>query len=348
VSIRLADLTTLRVGGAVKQRVTPGSETDFIDAIREADATHTPLLVVGGGSNILASDDEFDGVVIQDQRQDIHVETESACGGVEFTVSAGTPWEDVVEAAVANSWSGFEALTGIPGSTGATPVQNVGAYGQEVRTLISQVRCWDRKTSQIRTFSVSELEFGYRDSLLKRSIGDMGYTPRYVVLSVRFHTRLADLSAPVQYAELAASLDVDLGQRVPARDVRQAVLGLRRGKGMVLDQHDHDTWSAGSFFTNPIIDHNLLPSGAPQFPADQGPPEVKTSAAWLISQSGIPRGFSLGTSAALSTKHVLALTNRGGASAHDLVTLARYVRDHVHTRYGIWLVPEPVLVGVSL
>jgi len=366
VTTHLADLTTIRVGGPVRNLVSVATEAEFIDEIRAADEAGTPLLVVGGGSNILAADAPFDGVVIRDAREEIRVESQDACGGAAITVTAGTPWESVVEAAITNGWMGMEALTGIPGSTGATPVQNVGAYGQEVADIISSVRCWDRAEGRVRTFAAVDLKFGYRTSIIKRSIGQLGYTPRYVVLSVSFQMRLASLSAPIRYAELARTLDVPLESRVEASEVRAAVLTLRRRKGMVLDRVDHDTWSAGSFFTNPIVPTTLIPAGAPAFPAAKpvGPsPHVsdadplandtpvdwaKTSAAWLISHAGIERGYSLGTPAALSTKHVLALTNRGGATAAQLAELARDVRDRVGRTYGITLIPEPVLVGLSL
>lgn len=361
MTTRLADLTTLRVGGPVEDLVDAWTESDLIDHVRSADEAGRDLLVLGGGSNLVASDAPFTGLVIRDRREEITVQSQDACGGAAFTVTAGTPWEAVVDAAIESEWMGLEALTGIPGSTGATPIQNVGAYGQEVAGVIASVRCWDRAEGRVRTFAAAELGFGYRTSILKRSIGQMGHTPRWVVLTVSFHTRLASLSAPVRYAELARTLEVPLETRVPAVDVRAAVQTLRRSKGMVLDRADHDTWSAGSFFTNPIIPADLVPVGAPAFPETE--PEVKiahpgggreagewvkTSAAWLISHSGFERGFSLGTPAALSTKHVLALTNRGGASAADVVALARHVRAGVEERYGITLVPEPVFVGHSI
>ena len=366
MTTHLADLTTLRVGGIVRNVISVQTEAEFINEIRAADEARTPLLVVGGGPNILAADSPFDGVVIRDAREEIRIESQDACGGAAITVTAGTPWEDVVEAAVTNGWMGMEALTGIPGSTGATPVQNVGAYGQEVSDIISSVRCWDRVENRVRTFAAVDLKFGYRTSIIKRSIGQLGYTPRYVVLSVSFQMRLASLSAPIRYAELARTLDVPLESRVAASEVRAAVLTLRRGKGMVLDPADHDTWSAGPSLTNPIVPAGLIPQGAPAFPAAApvGPsPHIsdadplagdaqvewaKTSAAWLISHAGIERGYSLGTPAALSTKHVLALTNRGGATAAQLAELARDVRDRVGRTYGITLIPEPVLVGLSL
>ncbi|OJX93951.1 MAG: UDP-N-acetylenolpyruvoylglucosamine reductase [Micrococcales bacterium 73-15] len=358
----LADLTTLRVGGPVAEYVEATTEAEILDVVRRADAEGRQLLVLGGGSNLLASDEPFDGVVVRDLRRGLALRESSACGGADVVIPAGHGWDDVVVEAIENDWSGIEALSGIPGSVGATPVQNVGAYGQEVGDVLAFVRTWDRGTGRIRTLARSELGLGYRTSILKRStrdgdpVGDDGEparrwapTPRYVVLEVGLQLPLASRSAPVRYAELARTLGVEVGARVPSRDVRAAVLGLRRGKGMVLDAADHDTWSAGSFFTNPIVSDAVaagLPEGAPRFPLGDG--RVKTSAAWLISTAGFERGFGLPGPASLSTKHSLALTNRGTATAADLLALARTVRDGVAAAFGIVLEPEPVLLGVEL
>lgn len=349
----LADLTTLRVGGPVHTFVAAHSEEQIIAAVRSADADRRPLLVLGGGSNILAPDEGFDGVVVQDQRRGIRAGDVGACQGANVTVPAGQDWDDFVAHAVAEGWQGVEALSGIPGSTGATPMQNVGAYGQEVSEVIASVRTFDRATGQIRTLARSDLGFGYRNSVLKESLyaPDSPWfpTPRYVVLSVQFQMRVADVSAPIRYAELARTLGVDLNDRAPSAQVREAVLGLRTGKGMVLDDADHDTWSAGSFFTNPVLDAEeaaRLPAEAPRFPAPGD--KVKTSAAWLIAHSGFDKGFGLPGPAALSTKHTLAITNRGGAKADDLLGLARTVRAGVRERFGIQLVPEPVILAGDL
>ncbi|WP_226924377.1 UDP-N-acetylmuramate dehydrogenase [Georgenia satyanarayanai] len=368
----LGELTTFRVGGPVARLVDATTEAELVDAVREADERGTALLVLGGGSNLLASDDGFDGVVVRDARRGIRTGSQYACAGVSITVPAGHPWDDVVATAVAEGWRGVEALSGIPGSTGATPVQNVGAYGQEVAETLETVRVYDRLEQRTRTLVVSELGLGYRTSVLKRSLTDTragggrtwGPTGRYVVLEVGFQLALGSSSAPVRYAELARVLGVELGARAPAAEVRQAVLGLRRGKGMVLDDADPDSWSAGSFFTNPVLRVEqadaLLPPDAPRFPVEDRsrpafgatPPTVpglvKTSAAWLISRSGVERGQGDPRRAAVSSKHVLALTNRGEASAADVLTLARTVRDAVHARFGVELVPEPVLLGLSL
>jgi len=263
-----------------------------------------------------------------------------------------------VQYAVEQELTGIETLSGIPGSTGATPVQNVGAYGQEVSQSIATVRVWDRGRGKVRTLPLVTLAFGYRTSLLKRSMREAdptdlqspwSPTPRYVVLDVTFQLRPGSLSRPIVYAELARTLGIEVGQRAPLADVRDTVLALRARKGMVLDPPDHDTWSAGSFFTNPILaadDVAALPEDAPRFPTDDG--RVKTSAAWLIERSGFTRGFGSPGPASLSTKHTLALTNRGGAKAEDLLALARQVRDGVRSSFGVELEPEPVLVGVTL
>ncbi|MDN4478075.1 UDP-N-acetylmuramate dehydrogenase [Demequina sp. SYSU T00039] len=349
--MNLASLTTLRVGGPIGSLVEAGTEAELVDAVRAADADGTPLLVLGGGSNLLVGDRGFDGVVVRDTRADVSLANHGSCGGLEITATAGTPWDALVAQAVGSQWSGFEALSGIPGSTGATPIQNVGAYGAEVADIIALIRTWDREDGALRSLPLVKAQFGYRDSMLKRTMtdGPWGPTPRYVVLDVTFHTRMASLSAPVRYQQLATALGVELGARVPIVDVRAAVLELRSSKGMVLDPADHDTWSAGSFFTNPIVPAGSLPEGAPAYPV-AGEGMVKTSAAWLIERAGFSRGFAAAPDAAasLSTKHTLALTNRGGASAADIVALARAVRDGVRERFGITLVPEPVTVGVEI
>lgn len=363
-----ADLTTFRVGGEIAHYVEAHSEEELIATVAAADHDGAPLLVLGGGSNLLASDDPFPGTVVRDMRRGIRAESFSTCAGASMDVPAGHPWDDVVARAVEEEWMGIEALSGIPGTTGATPVQNVGAYGQEVAETISSVRVWDRLERRPRMFSLGELRLGYRDSLLKRSLRDTGVgggrlwgpTGRWVVLEVSFQLRLASLSAPIRYAELARTLGVEPGERAPSREVREAVLELRRSKGMVLDPEDHDTWSAGSFFTNPILTSEqagALPDGAPRFPvADHtaihqigGAPVVveglvKTSAAWLISRAGFEKGHGLPGRAALSTKHALALTNRGGATSADIHALAAEVRAGVRSAFGIDLVPEPVIL----
>ncbi|WP_233188257.1 UDP-N-acetylmuramate dehydrogenase [Actinomyces qiguomingii] len=370
----LAELTTLRVGGSVGSYVEARTEAELIDTVRQADADGTPLLVIGGGSNILAADMGFAGVVVRDARQQVALSADDRCGGVEFTVTAGTTWDDLVREAIASQWGGFAPLSGIPGTVGAAPVQNIGAYGAEVAELLASVRAWDRAAGQPVQLPLARLHLSYRDSDLKRSLTDAvvgggrtwGPTGRWVVLSVTFSVRAASLSAPIAYAQLASTLGVEVGERVDARAVRDAVLELRRSKGMVLESADHDTWSAGSFFTNPILSQdqaNALPADAPRFPVTDHSLAVagtrrapvveglvKTSAAWLIDHAGFGKGFALPTpgtepAASLSTKHVLALTNRGHARAADLTALRDAVVAGVHERFGVTLVPEPVHVG---
>jgi UDP-N-acetylmuramate dehydrogenase len=258
-----------------------------------------------------------------------------------------------VDRAVAEGWAGVEGLSGIPGLTGATPIQNVGAYGQDVSQTIWSVRTWDRRDQTVRTFANGDCGFTYRHSRFKG-------TDRFVVLDVLFQFEIADLSRPVAYAALADGLGVPLGTRVPLADARAAVLEQRRSRGMVLDAADHDTWSCGSFFTNPVlrpgefdalverVSDRLGPEAPvpPRFAESDG--RVKTSAAWLIDKAGFSKGHGLPGPAALSTKHTLAVTNRGGATTADVLALAREVRDGVEQAFGVRLVNEPVLVGETL
>jgi UDP-N-acetylmuramate dehydrogenase len=273
-------------------------------------------------------------------RADVAEAAGPMCGGAMVTVAAGEDWDALVARAVDSGWVGVEALSGIPGSVGATPIQNVGAYGQEVSRTLARVRVWDRVLKGVRTFTGADCSFGYRTSRFKADPG------RHVVLDVTFQLRPGVLGEPVTYAELGRTLDVAPGTRAPLSDVRAAVLELRRGKGMVLDEVDHDTWSAGSFFTNPVLPADQpLPEGAPRW--EQPDATVKTSAAWLIEHSGFHKGYG-NDRVSLSTKHTLALTNRGSGSTADLLELARAVRDGVESRTGVRLVNEPVLVGVEL
>jgi len=347
----LSSLTTLRVGGPAGRYVETATEAGLIAAVRDADAAGTPVLVLGGGSNLLVADGGFAGVVVRDTRSEITVQDDGFCGGVSVSATAGMPWDQLVARSVADEWVGLEALSGIPGSVGAAPVQNIGAYGAEVSDTLASVRVWDRDERQVRTLPMIRLQFSYRDSLLKRSVAaPWAPTPRYVVLEATFHMRFGTRSAPVRYRQLADALGIDVGEWAPTASVRDAVLAIRRSKGMVLDEGDRDTWSAGSFFTNPILttsDAEKLPADAPRYPARDG--HVKTSAAWLIEHAGFPRGFSIdGSAAALSTKHTLALTNRGGATAAEMLSLARRVRDGVRDAYGVELANEPMLVGATL
>ncbi len=350
----LSELTTSAVGGPVGTLVEARTEAEIIDAVRSADAAGEKLLIIGGGSNLLISDAGYPGTVLKIASQGFTVNSEDSCGGVSVVVQAGHNWDALVEHSVLHAWSGLEALSGIPGATGATPVQNVGAYGADVSQTIAAVRTWDRERNAVQTFTNSELKFGYRDSILKQTTTEG--SPRYVVLTVEFQLPLGRMSAPIRYAELARSLGVEAGKRAYSNDVRREVLRLRASKGMVLDASDRDTYSTGSFFTNPIVPATAaaaLPEGAPQYPAGNDG-LVKLSAAWLIDQAGFGKGFGLepasvsGGRASLSTKHTLAITNRGGASAEDMVAIAREVRRGVVERFGIELHPEPLLIGLAL
>jgi UDP-N-acetylmuramate dehydrogenase len=338
---RLASLTTLRLGGPARELVHAADEQTLLDAVRRADGGGTPLLLLAGGSNIVVADAGFDGTVVRIETRGVAVEGDM-CGGAMVTVAAGEPWDPLVAQAVATGWVGLEALSGIPGSVGASPIQNVGAYGQEVADTVASVRCWDRTEGVQRTFAAADCGFGYRTSRFKKQ------PQRYVVLAVTFQLRLGDLSAPVRYDELARALGVEVGTRALMTDVREAVLALRRRKGMVLDDGDPDTWSAGSFFTNPVLDAEAasrLPAGAPRWEQPDG--SVKTSAAWLIERAGFSKGYG-NDRVALSTKHPLALTNRGAARTDDLLALAAEVQRGVQETYGVWLVNEPALVGCEL
>ncbi|NYF97659.1 UDP-N-acetylmuramate dehydrogenase [Janibacter cremeus] len=348
----LAPLTTMRVGGPASVLVTAGTPEEVVEAVRAADEAGTPLLLVSGGSNLVIADEGFDGTAVRIATKGVRA-APADDGTVEVTVAAGEVWDDVVARAVAEGWSGIEALSGIPGLTGATPVQNVGAYGQEVAQTISRVVTWDREEMRERTFTNDECRFTYRNSVFKA-------TGRYVVLEVTFRLDPGDLSAPIAYADLATHLGVEQGERVPLAHARDAVLAQRRKRGMVLDADDHDTWSCGSFFTNPILAsqemdallaravERLGPAGPvpPTFPAGEG--RTKTSAAWLIDKAGFTKGYAMPGPAALSTKHTLAVTNRGDATAADVAALAREVRDGVQAAFGVTLVNEPVFVGHSL
>jgi UDP-N-acetylmuramate dehydrogenase len=336
---QLAPLTTLRLGGPAGRLVEATSADAVVQAVRDADATGEPLLLLGGGSNVVIADDGWPGTVVHVANTGRVVERQPD-GSVLLTVEAGSDWDEVVAATVADGLGGLECLSGIPGRTGATPVQNVGAYGVEVADLLVDVDLYDRRTGAVRSHvPAAELGLAYRTSVLKGR-------DDAVVLRVRFALPGTDASAPVRYPELARTLGVEAGAQVPAAVAREAVLDLRRRKGMVLDVHDHDTWSAGSFFTNPVLDDGQVPPDAPRYPA--GPGKAKVPAAWLIEQAGFRRGHpGPGGRVALSGKHVLALTNRGGGTTAELLTLAREVRDGVSSRWGVPLSPEPVLVGCT-
>lgn len=358
----LSELTTAQIGGPARTYVKATSEQEIIAAVRAADEAGDRVLIVGGGSNLLIADEGFDGTVVHVASQGIEDIGNYSCGGANLRVQAGHSWDALVAYAVQQGFSGIEALSGIPGTVGATPMQNVGAYGAEVAQTISSVRTWDRETGGYKTFANADLQFSYRDSVLKQSTADG--SPRYVVLTVDFQLPHGTLSAPIRYAELARQLGAETGSRVEMTLLRETVLRLRAGKGMVLDAADRDTYSTGSFFTNPIVSAQAaaqLPQDAPRFPATTATGQpiegmVKLSAAWLIQHAGFDKGFGLegesrniaGGRASLSTKHTLAITNRGGASTADVAAIARAVRAGVEESFGVRLVAEPVTVGFEL
>jgi len=321
--VELAELTTLRLGGAAAEYVEARTETALIDAARDA------ALVVSGGSNVVVADAGVPGRVVRIATRGVERD------GARLTVAAGEDWDALVARCVAGGLQGFECLSGIPGSVGATPIQNVGAYGQEVAETVESVRVYDRDTGRVEEMTAADCGFVYRGSVFK-------YHDRRIVLSVTFRLNESGVSGPLRYAELARALDVPVGASAPLADVREAVLALRRRKGMVIDPADPDTVSAGSFFTNPVLD--AAPDGAPAWPEPDG--RVKTSAAWLIEQAGFHRGYGDGR-IGISTKHTLALVNRGGGTTAELLALAREIAAGVRDRFGIELHPEPVLVGVS-
>ena len=389
--MRLADLCTLRVGGEARRFLVGTQRDELIQAIAQADAAGEPLLFLGGGSNLVPVDGEFPGLVIRDGREDMRVLTLQEFGELRageavvakaqqlaavtpscvfLSVSGGLAWDRLVEFCVTQGFSGLEALSGIPGVVGAAPVQNIGAYGGEVADCLLGVTAWDRQENRLVYLNAADLRFGYRDSLLKQSRlqveadsgrsrfaparpGTNPATGRWIVLEVDFAVQRGG-GTPVRYAQLARALEVPMDTVVPAAQIRAAVLELRRSKGMVLDPTDHDTWSVGSFFTNPILPVEAaaaleLPKDAPRWetalPGRAREVGVKLSAAWLIEHSGITKGFALpNAGAGVSTKHVLALTNRGNATAADIKALASHIIAAVQGTYGITLVPEPVIL----
>ena len=388
-----AELTTIRVGGAPRELREATTRGQLIETVLDVWASNEPWLLLGGGSNTVVADEGFDGTLILITTRGIsEVSTfftvpagraasgpdapTSHAGSIILRVQAGEPWDAVVEFAVSHGLAGIETLSGIPGSTGATPVQNIGAYGQEVADVIASVEFLDHVTGEVEQIPGSELGFGYRDSIFKR--GRLG-----VVLSVDFaltpswrSDAISDataLSLPITYPQLAEALGVAVGDRAELTRVREAVLALRASKGMVLDPGDTDTVSVGSFFVNPIVTESFartLPAGAPRYPVEapvaqrvtpldgsastvvpgvSGPTLVKLSAAWLIEAAGVKKGFGIpGSGAAISSKHTLAITNRGGATSDDILGLARYVQALVQSHFGLILRPEPNLIGLEI
>ena len=335
----LSKHTSLRVGGTAGKFVEVSNEAEIIAALQSAGSD--PVLILGGGTNLLISDEGFAGTVIHIANSNIASEVD-ACSGATLTIGAGQNWDELVAITVERGFAGLETLSGIPGTVGAAPIQNIGAYGHEVSEFITQVRTFDRQTQQIKTFTNSECDFSYRHSHFKDAAG------RYIVISVSFQLRMGEQTTPIRYEELAVQLGVKVGEKVSLKAARDAVLEIRGRKGMLINQSDPDSWSAGSFFTNPIVTADVaakLPEGAPRWPQSDG--RVKVSAAWLMEHAGVEKGL-LSKGAGISTKHVLAITNRGSAPAADLITLAQLARNKVRDTFGITLEPEVNLVGVSL
>ena len=409
--MRLADLTTLGIGGEAEHVLEPVDADALVAAVREVWADGDNLLILGGGSNVVIGDDDFDGTVVRVVTRGIErvaAPAGSSADAVHLLVQAGEPWDDLVAHTVANGWAGIEALSGIPGSSGAAPIQNIGAYGQELKDSLVSIDFLDFLSGERTRIPAVELELDYRTSVLKReraglvvaielrltdagsgagavNAADGGVDATAASSAASTNTTAGPLSEPIAYAQLASALGVSLGDRVPLATVRETVRSLRASKGMLWDAADPDSISAGSFFTNPIVSENFargLPSDAPRWPVEpaaadtvvplevlpdgadptaasvtpnqpgsSGPAEyrVKLSAAWLIERAGIGRGFALpGSRAAVSSKHTLALVNRGGATAEEISQLARYIQTRVLSEFGVRLHPEPVLVGLSL
>ena len=327
----------MRLGGPAREFAVATTSDELVSLVRGADASGTPVLLIGGGSNLVVGDQGFDGLVVKVETSGVGI------GGSSLTAAAGERWDSIVAASVDDGLAGLEGLSGIPGLAGATPVQNVGAYGTVTSDVLESLTVYDRETGETSRWTPDQCGFGlHRQSVFKHST-------RYVILDTTFSLRRSRSSDPVRYAGLADRLGVAVGDTVPAADVREAVLDLRAQKGMVLDASDHDTWSVGSFFLNPVL--TKVPASASRAPQYPDPSGIKIHAAWLIQNAGFAHGygteFGNGT-VSLSTKHVLAITNRGGASTADVMALASHIRDGVAAEFGITLVPECDLVGCAL
>jgi UDP-N-acetylmuramate dehydrogenase len=334
----LAKFTTLGVGGPAAKIILAKTEDELISAVKAADNSGEPLLILGGGSNVLISDNGFAGNVIKVETSGNSFEID-ACSGGTLTVSAGTDWDEFVAFTIEKGLANLESLSGIPGTVGGSPIQNIGAYGHEVSEVIARVRTFDRKQQEVKTFTASQCGFGYRNSIFKTEAN------RYVILDVTFQLRLGEESLPIGYVELAKELGVEIGARVAITKVRDAVLKLRSAKGMLIGE---GIKSAGSFFMNPILDKQIadeLPSDAPRWQMSDG--RVKTSAAWLMEHAGVSKGDQI-AGAQISPKHVLALSNAGDATAKDLIALAKSAQEKVRGKFGITLQAEVQLVGLSL
>lgn len=337
---QLSNFTTLRVGGPARKIVHAHSEAELIEFVKAADSAKEPILILGGGSNLLISDAGFAGTVIRVESKGNALDYDACSGGM-IEVSAGEDWDKFVEISIEKGFADLESLSGIPGTVGGAPIQNIGAYGHEVSETIARVKTYDRSKGEVKTFTNAECKFSYRNSIFKEQPG------KYVILTVTFQLRKGAQSLPIAYAELAKQLSVNIGDRVEVTKVREAVLKLRASKGMLINL-ENEINSAGSFFVNPILSKSAadkLPAEAPRWPQNDG--KVKTSAAWLMEHSGVVKGEKL-AGAQISNKHVLALTNSGDATAEDIIELARRARKKVYEKFGIKLEPEVQLVGVNL
>ncbi len=337
---QLSSFTTLRVGGPARKIVHAHSEAELIEFVKAADSAKEPILILGGGSNLLISDAGFAGTVIRVESKGNALDYDACSGGM-IEVSAGEDWDKFVEISVEKGFADLESLSGIPGTVGGAPIQNIGAYGHEISETIARVKTYDRSKGKVKTFTNTECKFSYRNSIFKEQPG------RYVILTVTFQLRKGAQSLPITYAELAKQLSVNIGDQVEVTKVREAVLKLRASKGMLINL-ENEIYSAGSFFVNPILSKSAadqLPADAPRWPQNDG--KIKTSAAWLMEHSGVVKGEKL-AGAQISDKHVLALTNSGDATAEDIVELAKKARKKVYEKFGIKLEAEVQLVGVNL
>jgi UDP-N-acetylmuramate dehydrogenase len=340
-NVPLAPLTTIGIGGPARFFFRATTVDELRWGLAWARERSHPVFILGGGSNLLISDDGFDGVVIHVDLRGITVESEDEFAMVK--VAAGEPWDAFVAHAVENGWAGIECLSGIPGSTGATPIQNVGAYGQDVSETIVRVEALDRGSDRIVGFTNEECRFGYRSSLFKNIERD-----RYAVLSVTFRLKRGGC-ATIRYPELQKYVDEHGVSVDDLRGVRDAVIAIRKRKGMVLDPDDPDTRSDGSFFMNPVIssaDYELFARKTPDAPHFPAGDDVKLSAAWLIEHAGFHKGFTHGN-IGLSTKHTLAIVNRGGGTAAEVVELVRMIQQRVRETFGVEIHPEPNFIGLA-
>jgi len=337
----LSNFTTLKVGGPAQKIVHAHTEDEIVEFVKAADKAGEQVLILGGGSNLLISDAGFAGTVIRVESKGNALDYDACSGGM-IEVSAGEDWDKFVALTIEKGFADLESLSGIPGTIGGAPIQNIGAYGHEVSETIARVKAYDRTKGEITTFTNEQCQFSYRNSVFKAEAG------RYVILNVAFQLRKGEQSLPITYAELAKFLSVNIGDRAPVVEVRKAILQLRGRKGMLIDAGDVNSNSAGSFFVNPILNKDMadkLPADAPRWPQTDG--RVKTSAAWLMEHAGVNKGEKL-AGAQISNKHVLALTNSGSATAGDIVELAKRARAKVFEKFGVKLEAEVQLVGLDL